>query len=257
MLFNSFIDELEKIAANTRALRRSVRKARATKHFGRRSKVEDFANWAPEMELPGAYILGPKKYRADTKKTLEYFDHLPEVRNASPEQRKEYKQQLEELLTFDKGEKKYLKDISGVYVNTDVLPDIAELYGGVTLKKKRDKKAFEAFAGAHEHAESKAKRKNVTPGVFSHAELGVVANDHNIIARLSGPGAKKAKKAAKAIRERDFELLRRVVRDRYGSRGEEFLRPDVKFPKAMKKDLQRSIRGNPKRFYEIVADLDA
>ena len=257
MLFNSFLDELEKIAVNTRVLRRSVRRARATKHFGPKSKLEDFENWAPEMEQPGAYILSPKKYRSDTKKTLEYFDYLPEVRKASPEQRKEYKQQLKELLTFQEGEKKYLKDISGVYVNTDVLPDAAELYGGVTLKRKRDKKAFEAFAGAHEHAESKAKRKNATPGVFSHADALVVANDHNIIARLSGPGAKKAKEAAKAIRKRDFEILRRVVRDRYGSRGEQFLRPDVKFPKAMKKDLERSIRKNPKRFYDIVADLDA
>lgn len=100
------------------------------------------------------------------------------------------------------------------------------------------RRGFNVGVGLHEGFERGVKPDELAP-IFSHASPKVLLNEHNMLARMTGPGSDETRAAFKLMRANQNEeaSIRRSMMNYYGPRASEFLRPDMKVPAAMRRDF--------------------
>lgn len=112
------------------------------------------------------------------------------------------------------------------------------------------RKAYNIATILHEGFERGVKPDEIAY-VFSHNSPKVLMNEHNMIERMTGPGAQEAKSVFKAMRKIFDEqgALRLALMDTYGNRADRFLGPGQKIPAAMRRDFTRKMHDASARLY--------
>jgi len=103
------------------------------------------------------------------------------------------------------------------------------------------KKGINVAAAMHEQFERAAmKNKRPVQYGYGHASPEVLAKEHNMLAKLTGPGAKETQQAMTKVREMsgDSAALNRLLKKRFGERAAIEYGKGQKIPKAMRKALR-------------------
>lgn len=101
------------------------------------------------------------------------------------------------------------------------------------------RRAVNVAAGLHEGFE-----RGVTPTqsapAHGHASPQVIINEHNLLSKMTGPGADEARNAFGSLRgNREYADLRNGLEQKYGPRAKQFMEQGAKIPSAMRKNYVR------------------
>lgn len=104
-------------------------------------------------------------------------------------------------------------------------------------------RAVNISTGLHEGFEKGVRSHRLAPG-FGHHSPDVLMKEHNMLQKMTGPGADEARSHFKKLRDvgGDADALMGTVRELYGPRGEAYVK-EHGFSKAMRKNLTRQVRG--------------
>lgn len=106
-------------------------------------------------------------------------------------------------------------------------------------------RAVNIVTGLHEGFERGVKANEVAP-VFSHLSPKVLLNEHNMLSRLTGPGADEARNFYSKLREihpaETSAWQGRMVKE-YGPAVAKFFEPGARIPAALKRDFVRKMRA--------------
>lgn len=138
--------------------------------------------------------------------------------------------------------------------------NVSNLFGrmgtqmGSQMPSPDGQRALTGLTLSHELAERRTAPRDF--GEFrSHASPDVLLKERNALARIEGPGAAEAKELISKVRESSGETdhIRRLLTTTYGDRAAQFLEGDQKVSKAMRKNLLRKLRENPKLIEETAS----
>ena len=224
LVLQSMHSELVKIAASTKEIAEAARRIGATEIGGLRG-VKSF-------------LSNPKKYLFAKKKLDESGGGFSTL---TKRQRKKYR----EMRRMLSGHDPLMDEIP--YPGMIAVDRRNNLFSRqASSKKSRD--VLADIVTLHESGERKISPRDIAPAYYEalgHLNPKAIINDHNLAARLTGPGAEEAVAILRAVREGrgEFPGLREGFSHVYGPRALQFLGPNTKVPKAMRKDYERRVRA--------------
>ncbi len=224
----AFADELGKIAATLRDIRRGAKRV---------SGITDFPSSTPLLSQFGALTI-PTKSHGSLKQRPEVSKIQALQKALMPPEVTALAEKELERAGREVGAGKILMS-PGVSKSLD------------PAASKRLSKNLEAFTALHESAERGVKAQAGS----LHLSPQVLMKDMNLLHKLKGPGAEELAESMGGLRAPEFAHLREQASAAMGPRAEQFMQPGSKIPKAMRKALGRTeMPMSPEQAGQIMAE---
>lgn len=262
ILFNSFQDELEKISVNVRLLGQRLGKIKNVRNY--ESAGADLgANVAGmKVDLPSAVekmpVIQTLQQTANRQQRLARMFPTKSRQDAAAAAQKAVADMSRDQMAALRQEVRAGKFIPGE-IRLDprrfqaALPAFA---GKPALKTQAQRDALTALAGMHEVAERRsvraaqsvgAKKGNLRRRIKSHLHPSVLVEEHNMLSRLTGPGAGKARDVIRGMRRvtGEDDIIRHLLIESFGPRAAAFTQEGTKIPSAMRRALYKKLADDP------------